>query len=143
MCKGGGWFLSTTAPASSALHVCFGLGQRFAMSTAPIGARRPGPREHSPDDDDKDFRLEERIREQLVRSGERDRLKQLLRDRLVECGWRDDVKQKCKEFIDRRGRENVTTEDIVRHVRPEGRSTVPDSVKAELLVHIKDFITNL
>jgi enhancer of yellow 2 transcription factor len=51
--------------------------------------------------------------------------------------------QYLAEYIARRGRENVTTEDIVRHVRPEGRAIVPDSIKAELLVSIKTFILSL
>lgn len=47
------------------------------------------------------------------------------------------------EYIQKRGRENVTTEEIVRAIRPEGRASVPDSVKAELLAEIKKFIMNI
>lgn len=47
------------------------------------------------------------------------------------------------DYIQRRGRENVTTEDIVRHIRPDGRAAVPDNIKAELLVEIKTFILQL
>jgi enhancer of yellow 2 transcription factor len=47
------------------------------------------------------------------------------------------------EYIARRGSEQVTTDDIVRAVRPEGRARVPDSVKAELLAEIKKFIQSL
>ena len=47
------------------------------------------------------------------------------------------------EYIAKRGRESVTTEDIVRAIRPEGRATVPDAIKAELLVEIKKFILSI
>lgn len=47
------------------------------------------------------------------------------------------------EYIARHGRESVTTEDIVRAVRPEGRATVPDAIKAELLAEIKKYILSL
>lgn len=50
---------------------------------------------------------------------------------------------KHTEYIHKRGRSNVTTDDIVRAVRPEGRALVPDSIKAELLSEIKRFILNL
>jgi enhancer of yellow 2 transcription factor len=37
----------------------------------------------------------------------------------------------------------VTADEIVRHVRPEGRAAVPDNIKAELLTRIKSFILQL
>jgi enhancer of yellow 2 transcription factor len=45
--------------------------------------------------------------------------------------------------VTKKGRDAVTTDDIVRAVRPEGRATVPDSVKAELLSEIKKFILSI
>lgn len=87
--------------------------------------------------------MEEKIRVQLIASGERERLKKLLRDKLDECGWRDEIKQLCRDYIAKRGRDNITTEDIVRAIRPEGRAAVPDSVKAELLQNVKKFILSL
>jgi len=47
------------------------------------------------------------------------------------------------EYISGAGRENVSTDEIVRAVRPEGRATVPDAVKAELLSKIKEFILHM
>jgi hypothetical protein len=47
------------------------------------------------------------------------------------------------EYLASRGPENVTADEIVRHVRPEGRAAVPDNVKAELLTRIKAFILQL
>lgn len=47
------------------------------------------------------------------------------------------------EYIAGKGRDAVTTEDVVKAVRPEARSRVPDSIKAELLADIKKFILDL
>lgn len=47
------------------------------------------------------------------------------------------------DFIQRKGRENVTVDDVVKAIRPEGRATVPDSVKAELLSELKKFIHSI
>jgi len=44
------------------------------------------------------------------------------------------------DYLASRGPDNVTADEIVRHVRPEGRAAVPDNVKAELLTRIKAFI---
>ncbi|KAL6747979.1 transcription factor e(y)2-domain-containing protein, partial [Haematococcus lacustris] len=80
---------------------------------------------------------------QLYATGEVDRLKELLAKQLEACGWVDDVRERCKEYIKKRGRENVTIEDVVRAVRPEGRASVPDSLKAQLLAQIKAIIFSL
>jgi hypothetical protein len=47
------------------------------------------------------------------------------------------------EYLASRGTENVTADEIVRHVRPEARAVVPDNIKAELLTRIKAFILQL
>ena len=80
---------------------------------------------------------------QLVSSGEHERLAALLRDKLVQCGWRDDLKLRCLDVVRQRGRENVTLEDLARAIGPAGRASVPDSVKAELLTAVKQFIQSL
>jgi enhancer of yellow 2 transcription factor len=46
----------------------------------------------------------------------------------------------CTEFVKAKGRDAVTVDDVVRAIRPEGRASVPDSVKADLLAEIKAFI---
>ncbi|KXZ52781.1 hypothetical protein GPECTOR_8g17 [Gonium pectorale] len=98
----------------------------------------------APADSGEELRLEEKIRSHLTSSGKREELKQLLTARLTECGWRDDIKQRCREYVARSGSlQSVTTEEIVRAVRPAGRAAVPDSVKAELLAEIKKAITGI
>lgn len=44
------------------------------------------------------------------------------------------------EYANFRGADNVTHEDIVREVKPQGRAKVPDSLKAELLRKIRDVL---
>jgi enhancer of yellow 2 transcription factor len=94
-------------------------------------------------EEDREFSLEEKIRYQLLASGERDKLKSLLREKLNECGWKEEIKILSREYVQKKGRDNVSIEDIVRAIRPEGRAAVPDSVKAELLSQIKKFIISL
>eukprot|EP00798_Chlamydomonas_sp_ICE-L_P005341 gene5341-12936_t len=90
-----------------------------------------------------EIQLEDKLRYQLYSSGERDRLKELLASKLEACGWKDEIKERCKDVVARRGRGNVSVDDIVKAVRPEGRASVPDSIKAELLAEIKKFINTL
>jgi enhancer of yellow 2 transcription factor len=76
----------------------------------------------------------------LVETGEKDRLKEMLRDRLVQCGWRDELKEFCKDVIRRKGLEKVTVEELVAEITPQGRSTIPEEIKAELLKRIRTFL---
>lgn len=80
------------------------------------------------------------IHHKLVESGEKERLKDHLRMRLIECGWRDQLKLHAKEVVREKGLERVKLEDLVKEITLKGRSLVPDSVKRELLVKIKDFL---
>jgi len=84
--------------------------------------------------------LKATIHSKLVQSGEKEKLKEHLRQRLIECGWRDQLKLSAKDLIKERGLENFKLEDLVRDITPSARSTVPDSVKRELLVKIKEFL---
>ncbi|KAG8365889.1 hypothetical protein BUALT_Bualt17G0018900 [Buddleja alternifolia] len=84
--------------------------------------------------------LQEIVNLKLIESGEKERLKELLRERLVECGWKDEMKNICREFARKKGRNNVTLDDLVNVVTPKGRASVPDSVKAEMLQQIRSFL---
>merc|ERR1712223_109427 len=84
--------------------------------------------------------LKSAINARLVQSGEKERLKEHLRLRLIECGWKDQLKLAAKEAIRERGLERVKLEDLVKDITPNGRASVPDSVKRELLVKIKEFL---
>uniref|UniRef100_A0A2P2K9X5 Transcription and mRNA export factor ENY2 n=1 Tax=Rhizophora mucronata TaxID=61149 RepID=A0A2P2K9X5_RHIMU len=84
--------------------------------------------------------LEEIINIKLIESGEKERLMELLRERLTECGWKDDMKSLCRALIQKKGRNNVTVDDLVHVITPEGRASIPDSIKAELLQRIRTFL---
>ncbi|EEC12997.1 transcription factor E(Y)2, putative [Ixodes scapularis] len=104
---------------------------RCEPSVAP---RRPHERRQ------KEQQIKAAINQKLVESGERDRLKELLRTRLIECGWKDQLKAHCKEIIKDKGVENLTVDDLIAAVTPQGRATVPDSIKRELLHQIRNFL---
>ncbi|XP_015249049.1 transcription and mRNA export factor ENY2 [Cyprinodon tularosa] len=89
----------------------------------------------------KESRLKASINQKLTETGERDRLKELLRAKLTECGWKDQMKAQCKEVIKEKGLEHVTVEDLVVEITPKGRALVPDSVKRDLLLRIRAFLT--
>ncbi|RVW45154.1 Transcription and mRNA export factor ENY2 [Vitis vinifera] len=100
----------------------------------------------------------------LIESGEKERLMELLRERLIECGWKDEMKALCRitgpdgykpvvipdaphslaiqAFVKKKGRNNVTVDDLVHVIMPKGRASIPDSVKAELLQRIRTFLVS-
>uniref|UniRef100_A0A0D6R6N9 Transcription and mRNA export factor ENY2 n=1 Tax=Araucaria cunninghamii TaxID=56994 RepID=A0A0D6R6N9_ARACU len=84
--------------------------------------------------------LQEIINIKLIESGEKEKLKELLRERLIECGWKDEMKAQCRAFTRKKGSSNVTVDELVHAITQKGRSSVPDSVKAELLQRIRSFL---
>ena len=75
----------------------------------------------------------------LEETGERERLKQEFIKKLIRTRWRDDLKQYCIEYIKNKGFERVTVDEIVAKIAPQGRATVPESLKEELLNKIRTF----
>ncbi|KAK9117546.1 hypothetical protein Sjap_016493 [Stephania japonica] len=100
------------------------------------------PTPDAEDDREQDLTLQEIINIKLIESGEKERLKELLRERLIECGWTDEMKALCRAFTRKKGRNNVTVDDLVHVITPKGRASVPDSVKAELLQRIRSFLVS-
>ncbi|XP_020248432.1 transcription and mRNA export factor SUS1 [Asparagus officinalis] len=84
--------------------------------------------------------LQEIINIKMIESGEKEKLMELLRERLIECGWRDEMKALCRAYARKKGRNNVTVDDLIDVITPKGRASVPDSVKAELLQRIRSFL---
>ncbi|PON82851.1 Transcription and mRNA export factor [Trema orientale] len=104
--------------------------------------RPPTPDVEEDQIQDKQLTLQEIINIKLIESGEKERLKELLRERLIECGWRDEMKALCRAFAKKKGRDNVTVDDLVQLITPKGRASIPDSVKAELLQRIRSFLSS-
>lgn len=94
------------------------------------------------DEHDKEATLQEIISVKLIESGEKERLMELLRERLIDCGWKDEMKALCRAFIKKKGRNNVTVDDLVHLITPKGRASIPDSIKAELLQRIRTFLVS-
>ncbi|KAK9108478.1 hypothetical protein Syun_024489 [Stephania yunnanensis] len=101
------------------------------------------PTPDAEEDRGQDLTLQEIINIKLIESGEKERLKELLRERLIECGWTDEMKALCRAFTRKKGRNNVTVDDLVHVITPKGRASVPDSVKAELLQRIRSFLVSV
>ncbi|GAB4828515.1 Transcription and mRNA export factor eny2 [Ancistrocladus abbreviatus] len=104
--------------------------------------RPPTPDAEGGDDQEKEPSLQEIINIKLIESGEKERLMELLRERLMECGWKDEMQALCRAFIKKKGRNNVTVDDLIHVITPKGRASVPDSVKAELLQRIRAFLVS-
>ncbi|XP_047333079.1 transcription and mRNA export factor ENY2-like [Impatiens glandulifera] len=98
------------------------------------------PTPDSKDDRQRDLTLQETINIKLIESGEKERLMELLRERLIDCGWKDEMRTLCRAFIKKKGRNDVTVDDLIHVITPKGRATIPDSLKAELLQRIRTFL---
>ena len=79
------------------------------------------------------------IEQRMIETGEKERLMEHLRNRLIESGGREELKLHTKDVIQRRGT-NITQEDLVKEITPKARQLVPDVVKNELLVKIRQFL---
>ena len=88
----------------------------------------------------RDQQLRSSIHTKLVESGEYDRLKEMLKQKLVDSGWREDLKQYTMNLIRTKGDEQLSVEQLTQEITPQGRATVPDEVKAELLTRIRRFV---
>ncbi|KZV40003.1 hypothetical protein F511_12398 [Dorcoceras hygrometricum] len=53
------------------------------------------------------------------------------------------MKALCREFARKKGRNNVTVDDLINAITPKGRASVPDSVKAEMLQRIRSFLASI
>ncbi|OLP86842.1 Transcription and mRNA export factor ENY2 [Symbiodinium microadriaticum] len=75
----------------------------------------------------------------LEETGEREQLKQYIISHLNECGWREELKKQCVEFIQNRGVEKVTLEDMINDIAPKGRASLPEKLKVEVFNRLRTF----
>ena len=115
--------------------------------SAREAAEEVGQEQHQDDENNKDIgkteTLQEQLKNRLIETGEKDRLVSLLKDRLVECGWREELKQHCREVMKERAKKGTKTmnvEGLTREVIVHAQKSVPDSVKAEFLYKVREFI---
>ena len=80
------------------------------------------------------------LNKRLEETGERERLKQEFAKKLIRTrGWRDELKQYCIEYLKNKGVERVTVDEIVAKIAPQGRATVPEALRDELLENVHSF----
>ncbi|XP_068223685.1 transcription and mRNA export factor ENY2-like [Palaemon carinicauda] len=91
---------------------------------------------------DRNTEIKNSLNQKLIETGEKERLKDMLRQRLTECGWRDELKEHAKDIVRQRGLQQITVDDLVKEITPQGRDLVPDTVKRELLAEIKKFLAS-
>ncbi|KAF5746932.1 hypothetical protein HS088_TW06G01108 [Tripterygium wilfordii] len=122
------------------------LVHMYAKNGSILKARRksvnrpPTPESDAVEDQQQEPTLQEMLSIKLIESGEKERLMELLRERLIECGWKDEMKSLCRAYVKKKGRNNVTVDDLVHVITPKGRASVPNPVKAELLQRIRTFL---
>merc|ERR1719491_578499 len=75
----------------------------------------------------------------LVETGEREKLKQYIQTQLSDCGWREELKKHCIEFIQAKGIEKVTIQEITSAIAPQARATLPEDLKTELFNRLRNF----
>ncbi|KAI8335321.1 enhancer of yellow 2-like protein, isoform CRA_c [Chlamydoabsidia padenii] len=81
------------------------------------------------------------LNQYFVSSGEKQRLLTILKARLTESSWNDSYYAYCRETMqDRKG--DFTLDELVQETSDYGKSTVNESIKKELLVLIKKFLTD-
>mmetsp|Transcript_7224 Transcript_7224/g.16433 ORF Transcript_7224/g.16433 Transcript_7224/m.16433 type:complete len:117 (-) Transcript_7224:124-474(-) len=79
------------------------------------------------------------LNEKLLETGERERLKQYVLKTLSENGWQEELKKRCIEFVQNKGIEKVTIEEITADIAPRGRAMLPDTLKTELFNRLRVF----
>ncbi|CAJ1346754.1 unnamed protein product [Effrenium voratum] len=75
----------------------------------------------------------------LQETGERERLKEYIIGHLNECGWREDLKKQCVDFIQNKGVEQVSLEEMIADIAPRGRATLPEKLKVEVFNRLRSF----
>ncbi|ORZ15799.1 transcription factor e(y)2-domain-containing protein [Absidia repens] len=81
------------------------------------------------------------LNQYFVSSGEKQKLLTLLKARLAETSWNDNYYAHCRDTMqDRKG--DFTLDELIKETSDYGKSTVNESIKKELLVLIKKFLTD-
>lgn len=74
-----------------------------------------------------------------ILKGERLILKDFLIQSLQESGWTDKVRLMCREEITKTNGV-ITVDNLVEKVTPKARNQIPDEIKAEMIVKIKQVL---
>eukprot|EP00427_Karlodinium_veneficum_P020328 CAMPEP_0169131800 /NCGR_PEP_ID=MMETSP1015-20121227/38448_1 /TAXON_ID=342587 /ORGANISM="Karlodinium micrum, Strain CCMP2283" /LENGTH=108 /DNA_ID=CAMNT_0009196101 /DNA_START=95 /DNA_END=421 /DNA_ORIENTATION=+ len=77
------------------------------------------------------------LNKKLVETGDRERLKQFIKTSLNECKWREELKAHSIEYIQQKGIEKVTLQDITSAIAPKAREKIPEELKTELFNRLR------
>eukprot|EP00434_Breviolum_minutum_P008783 symbB.v1.2.007744.t1/scaffold480.1/size253386/6 len=58
---------------------------------------------------------------------------------LNESGWREELKKQCVQFIQDKGVEKVSLEEMINDIAPRGRATLPEKLKVEVFNRLRSF----
>ena len=75
----------------------------------------------------------------LIESGVKEQLKSYLRLKLEECGWNEEIRTWGLELLNT-GAEDASVDWIVSEMTPHAVSTIPLSVKIDVLTKIREFL---
>ncbi|KAI8096691.1 transcription factor e(y)2-domain-containing protein [Halteromyces radiatus] len=81
------------------------------------------------------------LNQYFVSSGEKQRLLTLLKARLAETSWNDSYYAHCRDTMQDH-KNNFTMDELIQETSDYGKSTINESIKKELLVLIKKFLTD-
>ncbi|ODQ62496.1 hypothetical protein WICANDRAFT_60552 [Wickerhamomyces anomalus NRRL Y-366-8] len=82
--------------------------------------------------------LKAKIQERLIESGEYDRISTALKQKLAESGWYDNIKSIANDQISHEDSLNFSR--LNQQLEPKALEMVPESVKNDTLLQIKQFL---
>ncbi|KAA1471011.1 hypothetical protein DENSPDRAFT_798616 [Dentipellis sp. KUC8613] len=82
--------------------------------------------------------LYSKIQRRMVESGEWERIRLLLSYRLNDAGWIDTARGQSSEHA--HAMEPLSFRQLLEHISPSAKATVPESVRAEVMVVIRRFL---
>eukprot|EP00450_Noctiluca_scintillans_P018323 CAMPEP_0194536634 /NCGR_PEP_ID=MMETSP0253-20130528/75637_1 /TAXON_ID=2966 /ORGANISM="Noctiluca scintillans" /LENGTH=93 /DNA_ID=CAMNT_0039382573 /DNA_START=60 /DNA_END=341 /DNA_ORIENTATION=- len=82
------------------------------------------------------------FKRKFIERGEKERMKEHLREALGTA-WRDGLKKHCTEFVQEKGVEAVTIDDLASDLIPLARATVPDELKTDLFNQLRVFAESM
>ncbi|ODV97567.1 hypothetical protein PACTADRAFT_73290 [Pachysolen tannophilus NRRL Y-2460] len=85
--------------------------------------------------------LKLKIQNELIQSGQYDEISKFLKFKLIENGWFDNFKNLASNTISEK--ENPNFSSLIRDLEPKALEMVPDNVKEETLVKIRQFLDSV
>lgn len=79
--------------------------------------------------------------DRLFSGPELETLKAWTAQELIRSGWEEEIRRLCQRVIDEKGAANIKTpDDLLNEIKVAGRARIPNSVKVDLLSHVKSLV---